>query len=72
LYLLLFIKLIYSNLINIDKNYFLSISLFISSFVIFIDSNLNFPHHRPAMMILLILLLVITELNNNNTKIPNE
>ena len=71
LYLLLFIKLIYSNLINIKTNYFLSISLFISSFAIFIDSNLNFPHHRPAMMILLILLLVITELYNK-TKITNE
>ena len=63
LYLLLFLALLIENIKRIDSNYFLSASLIISLSVLFIDSNLNFPHHRPIMMILLALIISLTELN---------
>ena len=63
LYLVLFIILLILNIKRIDTNYFLSISLIISLSVLFIDSNLNFPHHRPIMMVLLALIISLTELN---------
>ncbi|MDA7807913.1 O-antigen ligase family protein [Flavobacteriaceae bacterium] len=64
-YLSLFFYLIIINFLNINKNYYLSIALLISSIVIFIDSNLNFPHHRPSVMVIFILLICLTELNKN-------
>lgn len=63
LYLSLFLALLVQNVKRIDSNYYLSISLIISLSVLFIDSNLNFPHHRPIMMILLALIISLTELN---------
>tara|TARA_S200000501_G_scaffold364999_1_gene397861 strand:+ start:607 stop:1410 length:804 start_codon:yes stop_codon:yes gene_type:complete len=63
LYLLLFLTLLIENIKRIDSNYFLSTSLIISLSVLFIDSNLNFPHHRPIMMILLAVIISLTELN---------
>ena len=63
LYLLLFLILLLINIQRIDSNYFLSVSLIISVTVFFVDSNLNFPHHRPIMMILLAFIIALTELN---------
>ena len=66
IYLSLFLYLFKVNIYSIKSNYFLSISLTIALMVFFIDSNLNFPHHRPAMMILLALIMILTELNKKN------
>jgi len=63
IYLFLFIYIIYTNFLCFKKNYFLSISLLISSITFFIDSNLNFPHQRVSMMILFILIIVLTDMN---------
>lgn len=63
LYLSIFLVVLLINITRVDKNYFLSISLIISISILFIDSNLNFPHHRPIMMVLLALIISLTELN---------
>ena len=63
LYLMIFLSILLINIRRIDTNYFLSASLIISISVLFIDSNLNFPHQRPIMMILLALIISLTELN---------
>ena len=63
LYALIFLVLLIINIKRIESNYFLSASLIISLTVLFIDSNLNFPHHRPIMMILFGLIISLTELN---------
>jgi len=44
----------------------MSITLIMIASILFIDSNLNFPHHRPIMMILFSLLIGLTQLNKNS------
>ena len=63
LYLSIFLVLLVVNIKRINTNYFLSISLIISLTVLFVDSNLKFPHHRPIMMILFAFIISLTELN---------
>ena len=64
-----FFKILFTR-IKLNKNYlkWTSISLFI--YIFLIDSNINFPFHRPIVLINLIVL--IAYLNLNNKKVSNE
>ena len=63
IYLLIFLSVLLINIKRFKVNYFLSSSLIIAISVLFMDSNLNFPHARPIMMILLLLIISLTEIN---------
>ena len=66
LYAFLFLVVLIINIKRVKINYFLSISLIISITVLFVDSNLNFPHARPIMMVLLAFIISLTEINRTN------
>jgi O-antigen ligase len=66
LYAFIFLKLLLINFKRLKINFFLSITLIMTASVLFIDSNLNFPHHRPIMMILFSLLIGLTHFNKNS------
>ena len=65
LYGFIFLKILLINFKRMKVNFFLSITLIMSVSILFVDSNLNFPHHRPIMMILFSLLIGLTHFNKN-------
>ncbi len=70
IYILIFINPV-SIIIRLIKNNPKSLSYYIilmSGCVFFVDSNLNFPMHRPIVLMFFIFLLVLTE-NLKNTKV---
>ena len=65
LYGFIFLKILLINFKRMKTNFFLSITLIMIASILFVDSNLNFPHHRPIMMILFSLLIGLTHFNKN-------
>lgn len=65
LYGFIFLKILLINFKRMKVNFSLSITLIMSASILFVDSNLNFPHHRPIMMILFSLLIGLTYFNKN-------
>ena len=65
LYGFIFLKILLINFKRMKVNFFLSVTLIMSASILFVDSNLNFPHHRPIMMILFSLLIGLTHFNKN-------
>ncbi len=55
---------------KLDKNYLISITVTLFLFVFLIDSNINFPFHRPIVFINVIVLLAY--LNSKQTNLLNE
>ena len=66
LYGFIFLKILLINFKRMKVNFFMSITLIMIASILFIDSNLNFPHHRPIMMILFSLLIGLTHLNKSS------
>ncbi|MDC0486278.1 O-antigen ligase family protein [Flavobacteriaceae bacterium] len=66
LYAGIFLNILVINIKRIKINSHLSISLIMSITILFFDSNLNFPHHRPIMMILFGFIIALTQYNKVN------
>jgi len=66
LYAGIFLNILVINIKRIKINLNLSISLIMSITILFFDSNLNFPHHRPIMMILFGFIIALTQYNKVN------
>ena len=66
LYGLVFFFILLENLKKIKTNTIFSTALIISISIFFIDSNLNFPHHRPIMMIFLGFIIALTKYNSDH------
>ena len=63
LYGLIFLMILIINIKRLKTNLFLSSSLIMGITILFVDSNLNFPYHRPIMMIFLGFLIGLTHYN---------
>lgn len=66
LYAFLFLKILLINLKRIEVNFNLSVILIFSLTILFVDSNLNFPYHRPIMMILFGFIIALTHYNKKH------
>ena len=66
LYGSIFLIILIENLKKINSNTIFSTSIIISISILFVDSNLNFPQHRPIMMILFAFLMALTQYNSEN------
>lgn len=66
LYGSIFLIVLIDNLKKINTNIIFSTAIIISLSILFVDSNINFPHHRPIMMILFGFIMALTQYNSEN------
>ncbi len=66
LYALIFLIILITNIKRLKINLFLSSSLIMAITILFVDSNFNFPYHRPIMMIFMGFLIALTHYNKEH------